>query len=198
MDEENISISFTDFESVSINIMKELWKDEDFTDVTLATSDGRKQLKAHKIVLSSRSSLFSNILREVKHQNPLIFLHDIHLGILEQILEFIYTGRCEIHQENLKMFLSCGKALGIQSLDGYSESEVETFKNGINKTELLSEALTYNGKILALEKGGEEVMEKMEHLQMDIEVTGSEYQTDKLDKCSNLQIGIMEKTTSEM
>ena len=58
MDEENINISFTDFESVSKNTMKELWKDKDFTDVTLATSDGKQQLKAHRIILSSASSIF--------------------------------------------------------------------------------------------------------------------------------------------
>ena len=61
MDEENINISFTDFESVSKNTMKELWKDEDFTDVTLATSDGKQQLKAHRIILEASRPLLCKL-----------------------------------------------------------------------------------------------------------------------------------------
>ena len=212
MDEDNINISFTDFESVSINTLKALWKDEDFTDVTLATSDGRRQLKAHKVVLSSASDLFNTILREHKHQNPLIFLHGIHLGMLEQILEFIYTGRCEIQEENLKMFLSCGRTLGIQRLAGYTESEDETLKSEKNKTELLSEASINPGTILSLEKGADkDNSEKMGHLHKGyvgtthIKTTDSVDLPDKLDKCANvnenLQIGTVEaaqfKTGSE-
>ena len=168
MDEENIKMSFSDFDSVSMNMMKDLWKDQDFTDVTLATNDGKRMLKAHKVVLSSASDLFDIILRQHKHQNPLIFLHGIHLVMLEQVLEFIYTGKCEIQQENLKMFLSCGNALGIQRLAEHAESEDETFKIGKKKTEILSEAYFDTGTILALEKGADEDEEKMEHLQMGI------------------------------
>ena len=202
MDEENIKMSFSDFESVSINLMNELWKDQDFTDVTLATNDGKRQLKAHKVVLSSASDLFNSILRQHKHQNPLIFLQGIHLVMLEQVLEFIYTGKCEIQQENLEMFLSCGNALGIQRLAEHAESEDETLKIGKNKTEILSEAYIDTGTILALEKAADEDEEKMEHLQMGsvsaghIKITSSEDQTDKLDECTgedgNLQIGIVE------
>ena len=188
MDQENVNVSFTDFESVSINTLKELWKDQDFTDVTLVTSDGRRQLKAHRIILSYASSVFNNIFRQHKHQNPLIFLHDIHFGILEKILEFIYTGKCEIHQDNLKVFLSCGASLGIQRLDGYVENKIEnTFQIEANKTEThLSTA-----EIIALDKSDDDnYSEEMEHLRMGSldmaqnRTPGSGDKTDQLDKCT--------------
>ena len=163
--------------------MKALWKDEDLTDVTLVTSDGGRQLKAHKIILSSASSLLNNILLRHKHQNPLIFLHSIHLGMLEQILEFIYTGRCEIHQDNLKMFLSCGKALGIQRLAGYAKGETEnTFKieKPIESDYMIDKCTNKDN------------FEEMEQLQMsgavDMEQIRSFHSEDKINdlgKCTN-------------
>ena len=39
MKKENTTLAFTDFESASIKTFKDLWKDEDFADVTLATGD---------------------------------------------------------------------------------------------------------------------------------------------------------------
>ena len=190
MDEENINISFTDFESVSINTMKELWQDKDFTDVTLATSDGRRQLKAHKIILSSASSVFNNILLQHKHQNPpLIFLHDIHLGMLEKILEFIYTGRCEIHQDDLKLFLSCGTALGIHRLVESKDETTNIFKVEMKKTVLESDPHLNTGTIIALEKGAdEEHSENMGHLRMNtvdleqIKTLSSQDKRNELDK----------------
>ena len=206
MEEENINISFTDFESVSINTMKELWKDEDFTDVTLATSDGKRQLKAHRIVLSSASSVFHKIFLQHKHYNPLIFLHGIHLGMMEQILEFIYTGRCEIHQDDLKMFLNCGTALGIQRLAGCVESKDKaenTFNVETKKTVFESDPHVNTGTILAIEKGVvEDNSENMEHSQMNIvdleQALGSKDEINELNRCvdedTNVQIGIVDMT----
>ena len=50
--------------------------DQAFTDVTLATLDNQ-HVSAHKIILSSGSTFFKNILVRNLHQNPLIYLKDI-------------------------------------------------------------------------------------------------------------------------
>ena len=199
MDEEKINISFTDFELVSINMMKELRKDKDFTDVTLVTSDGRRQLKAHRIILSSASSIFNSIFLQHKHQNPLIYLHDIQLGLLEQILEFIYTGRCELHQDDLKMFLDCGTALGIQRLAECVETKDETentFKVETKKTVFESDPDVNRGTIIALEKFVvEDNSQNMEHSQMNavdleqIKTRVSKENTNELEKVEYIQRG---------
>ena len=122
MDTDVMNISFDDFQSVSSNVLMNLWKNKDSADVTLVANDGRKHLRAHKIVLSSSSSLFCDILSQCQDQNPVIFLQGIYVAILEQILKFVYTGICQIHQSDLKVFLSSGTALGIRGLADYAES----------------------------------------------------------------------------
>ena len=67
---------FNHFEIDIPNAFKQLWKDKDFADVTLATVDDH-QIRAHKIILSSCSNFFRNILLNNPHHNPLIYLKDI-------------------------------------------------------------------------------------------------------------------------
>ena len=64
------------FETNAFNTIKQLWKDEVFADVTLATVDN-KQIRAHKVILSSNCSFFRNLLLNNPHQNPLIYQKDI-------------------------------------------------------------------------------------------------------------------------
>ena len=59
--------------------------DQAFTDVTLATLDNQ-HVRAHKIILSSGSTFFKNILVRNLHQNPLIYLKDITSNHSKNIL----------------------------------------------------------------------------------------------------------------
>ena len=147
MDRDVINISFHDFQSVSSNVLMNLWNNKDSADVTLVANDGRKHLKAHKIVLSSSSSLFCDILSQCQDQNPVIFLQGINSAILEHILKFVYTGRCQIHQKDLNVFLSSGIALGVRGLADYAESGVEigkTWKFGNNEEVLPGDFVQHN------------------------------------------------------
>ena len=106
-----------------------LWNDQDFTDVTLATVDNH-QINAHKVILSSCSQFFRNILLRNPHQNPLLYLKDIRLKELEMVLKFIYLGQCEVGHSELTDFLSTGKALQISGLReniDMKEKEMEPF-----------------------------------------------------------------------
>ena len=91
------------------------------------------QLKAHKIILSSASFVFNQILRQHRHENALILLHDLEFEDLKHILEFIYTGKCEVRKVDLSRFLSCGTALGVKGLteniDVEDEIDLEVEKN---------------------------------------------------------------------
>ena len=91
------------------------------------------QIKAHKIILSSASFVFNQILRQHRHENALILLHDLEFEDLKHILEFIYTGKCEVRKVDLSRFLSCGTALGVKGLteniDVEDEIDLEVEKN---------------------------------------------------------------------
>ena len=88
---------------------------EDFADVTLAIGDDQ-QIRAHKIILTSGSEFFQNIFMRNPHQNPLLYLNDATCKFLKMIIEFVYTGQCDIEQQDLVQFLSIGKYLWITGL----------------------------------------------------------------------------------
>ena len=73
---------FNHFEIDIPNAFKQLWKDKDF-----ATVDDH-QIRAHKVILSSCSNFFRNILLNNPHQNPLIYLKDIRYKELEMVMKF--------------------------------------------------------------------------------------------------------------
>ena len=53
MVKENVTLTFVDFESAAIKTFKDLWRDEDFTDVTLATGDFMQDFQNCYLVLNS-------------------------------------------------------------------------------------------------------------------------------------------------
>lgn len=95
MSEHKLNITWSEFEESAAKSFKKLWHDEDFTDVTLATCDDQ-QINSHKVILSSCSSFFKNILLKNPHTKPLLYLKDVKQKELELILQFIYKGECQV------------------------------------------------------------------------------------------------------
>ena len=115
--DENLFIfSHNELDVAAPNLIRSLWKDQDFVDVTLATAD-EKHINLHKVILSSASPFFRNILLKNVHINPLIYLKDIFYEDLNSILEFIYNGECSIANERLETFLESARELGIIGLN---------------------------------------------------------------------------------
>ena len=65
MGSEQLCLSWNDFERNFSVAFQDLRKENDFFDVTLACKDG--QLEAHKVILSSCSAFFKEILKKNKH-----------------------------------------------------------------------------------------------------------------------------------
>ena len=116
MSGENLVVSWQDFESSAPEIIRNLWKDDDFSDVTLASDDG-KIFRAHRVILSSASSKLRNILlNHDKSENIFIYLPDINSRHLDHLLEFVYQGKCQVEQDLLEEFIICCKSLGFENL----------------------------------------------------------------------------------
>jgi predicted RNA-binding Zn-ribbon protein involved in translation (DUF1610 family) len=120
----------------------QLWGDRDFSDVTLATADGQ-QIRAHKVIISSSSLFFKTILVKNPHPNPLIYLNGVRYTHLENVLKFIYSGQCEVSDDDLQDFLTTGEDLGITSLADFDESRKDHFdlevQSAIEKPGLVDE-----------------------------------------------------------
>ena len=112
---EKLNLSWNEFESCTSNTFKDLLSDEDFADVTLVC-DEEKQIKAHKVILSSCSPLFRKILKNNPHPHPLIYLNEIKFAELQSVINFVYLGQTEVHQADLEIFMKAGKQLQIKGL----------------------------------------------------------------------------------
>ena len=98
------------------DILKELSSDDSFADVTLVTDD-KKQIKAHRNILSACSSVFKEILQiNSNNSHPVIYLRGIQHSEMESILQFIYLGEAKFYEERMNEFLNVAKNLDIREL----------------------------------------------------------------------------------
>merc|ERR1712148_157479 len=91
------TVHWNQFEAHAAHTFKQLWYEQDLTDVTLATMDDW-QIRAHKVILSSSSTFFRNIFMKNPHDNSPVHLKDISYKDLGMIIEFIYTGKYQMEQ----------------------------------------------------------------------------------------------------
>ena len=119
---EKFSLSWNDFGDNVINTFQSLLTDEHFTDVTIVSGDG-KQIKAHKVVLSSCSQFFNQILLENPHNHPLLFLKGITHSELQAIMKFMYLCQTDVAQDDLRHFMEASAELQIKGLQEKPESE---------------------------------------------------------------------------
>ena len=90
--------------------------DDSFADVTLVTDD-KKQIKAHRNILSACSSVFKEILQiSTNNNHPVIYLRGIQHSEMESILQFIYLGEAKFYEERMNEFLTVAKNLDIREL----------------------------------------------------------------------------------
>ena len=103
--QENIKTSFA-----------ELRGDKDLVDVTLACEDG--QLEAHKVILSSGSPFFRKLLGKMnnKQMHPFLFMRGLKTWQLTTMVDFIYLGEVNIHQDDLDGFLLLAQELELEGL----------------------------------------------------------------------------------
>ena len=117
------------FQTWSEGLVKNAIEDDHFSDVTLVSEDDQIIL-AHKIILSSSSPFFENILRKhnqlTNHPNPLIFVGGISHKILISIVDFIYQGEVKVAKCDFEMFVDACKQLKIKGASEELEKVVET------------------------------------------------------------------------
>ena len=114
---EKFSLKWNDYQSNWNRAINDLHKDTDFADVTLI-SDDKVKFSAHKIVLSSCSSMFKFILKGNTHGNSMLFLGGVNSINLGFILEYIYQGEVNLYQEQVESFLESAQGLKIEGLLG--------------------------------------------------------------------------------
>lgn len=107
---ENIDKNPKTFSDKIINDYKNLLEDESKADVTL--SAGGKQFKAHKLILSSRSRVFSTMFKNDFRETTSNYIRipDMEAETLKQMLLFIYCGNSDkIKDLNIDLLKAAAK-----------------------------------------------------------------------------------------
>uniref|UniRef100_A0A6A7G489 Protein tramtrack, alpha isoform-like n=2 Tax=Hirondellea gigas TaxID=1518452 RepID=A0A6A7G489_9CRUS len=85
-----------------------------FSDVSVACSG--KLYAVHKLVLSSCSDYFADILRATNCPQPVIVLKDISCQDFDALLSYMYLGEVNIMRSDLSSLLQASESLGIKGL----------------------------------------------------------------------------------
>ena len=118
-DSENFCLNWNDFIKNVTSSFRELRRDQEFTDVTLACGDGQR-IEAHKMILASGSLVFQDLLRQSgdKAAHPLIYMRGLKTPDLNLIVDFLYHGEVNVPQEKLDDFLALAEELQLKGLSG--------------------------------------------------------------------------------
>ena len=73
---------------------------------------------AHKVVLASASPFFMELLKSMKHSQPLIYLRGVRSADLVAMVDFLYLGEANILQKDLDTFLTLAEDLKLNGLSG--------------------------------------------------------------------------------
>ena len=125
---EKLCLQWNDFKQNVNNAFGRLQNDKDFSDVTLACEDGQ-QIQAHKVILAASSPFFEDILQNIKHPQPLIYLKGFHSRVFASILDFLYCGEANVLQDPLPLplldpFLAIADDIKLKGLTGKKSSDI--------------------------------------------------------------------------
>ena len=131
--DDKFCLQWNDFQKNIKTSFAQLREDKDLMDVTLACEDG--QLEAHKVILSSGSPFFKRLLDKMtnKHMHTFFFMRGLKTRQLTTMVDFIYLGEVNIHQEDLEGFLLLAQEL---ELKGLTEEDTVTEHIEKHKSEI--------------------------------------------------------------
>ena len=114
---EKYCIKWTDFDSNFKNSFRNFRHTKEFSDVIIM-GDDLKKIHVHRIVLVTCSKYFGQILKEFKDNYfaPIVVLEGLMATNLENIMDYIYNGEVQVHQQDLDSFLKIAKRLQLDGL----------------------------------------------------------------------------------
>jgi len=128
---DSFFLSSSEFSGRVAETIKDVYKSEKFTDVTLITEDLR-ETRAHRLVLISGSKVLRHILSRSDSSQPVIYLRGVLHEDLQYVLQFIYHGDVTVPQDCMTSVLNTAQDLKVHQLCGITEREKEKAENVSN------------------------------------------------------------------
>ena len=88
MQNEECNLNWNTYSEHIRDMLQDVMKSNDFTDITLV-SDDKRQFRAHKLILSACSSALKKIIQALPENDSCIFLRGIQNEEVQSILEFM-------------------------------------------------------------------------------------------------------------
>ena len=139
--QEEILVTWKEFQQKGSSSFAELRERPDFTDVTLVSEDGH-QFKGHKVILGSLCPFFMELLKKNEHPHPLVHMLGVKSIELSAVMDFLYNGESSIFQEHLEAFLALAQKLKLNGLTRTEELSEELFTNTVGKSSRSTSELT--------------------------------------------------------
>lgn len=105
---ERFNLTWESHADTSSTLLANLLSEGDLTDVTLV-SDDMSELRAHKVILGSVSSVFKQLFARKSDQNFCLYLSGTRTDDLHALMNFIYTGQATVDQSNIDTFFKIAK-----------------------------------------------------------------------------------------
>ena len=152
MQEDKYLIGWNTFQGHLQETQKELYNEKHFADVTLV-SDDMVQIKAHKTILSSASSVFKQLLMmNESTTNQILFLKGVKYEELESLLQFIYLGEANVYEHRIEVFISAAKDLDIKEMTE-NVMGIEITDTREVETKTLNNPVKFNSKEYSIFQG---------------------------------------------
>ena len=176
-DDTNIFLERNDFYVASGKTFTDLHLNPEFSDVTLVSQDGHF-IHAHKVIISSCSSVLRNILLGSNQQHILNI--EANISDLKQLVKFMYRGQCDVEPVNLVSFLAVAKSLKIKGL-APNVKEEDTFSEFSDKIRDVDDIPTIHAKYVI---GKNKLEIKLENQKIPASLEHKEYEYDIQTKCT--------------
>ena len=112
---ELLFLQWNEFQGNQMSSYRNLRKTLDFSDVTLVCEDGQR-IEAHRLVLSSSSSFFQDLLQREVNPHPLVFMRGLTHNTLAALVDYIYHGEVEVKTADLEEFLKAAAELRVKGI----------------------------------------------------------------------------------
>ena len=134
---EQLCLTWSDFSNSTWDMLRNLLMRGELADVTLVADDGRL-IRSHKFMLKSCSSFFQSLLSSTDHPNPIIYLANIRLKELQNLLKFMYLGQVFLEEADLNLFMAAAEKLQVKGLSAVSAVQQSTQATDRNSLDLSS------------------------------------------------------------
>ena len=112
--ETKLGLFRNDFKDHTGKTFSHLYEDNNFSDVSLVSKD-HNHVKVHKVILSSGSHFFHDLMLRSPHPHPLVYLQ-VSSSELASLVSFLYLGESQVRQQDIDHFLEIAREFRIEGI----------------------------------------------------------------------------------